>query len=133
MPCNKLKLNSDKTEVLCSGSRHSLSHVSETSLRVSRNEIPFKECVKNVYIYLDSTLSMHDHVSSVCKAASFELRKIASVRPYLIKRATVQLISSLPSCVRTCECECVCVCVCVQCTEQCTLLLEVHFTRMINY
>ena len=38
---------------------------------------------------------MHDHVSSVCTAAYFELRKIASVRPYLTKSATVQVISSL--------------------------------------
>ena len=81
MLCNKLKLNGDRPEVLCSGSRHSLSRVSETSLRVSGNDIPFKECVKRLGVYLDSTLLMHDHVSSVCKATYFGLRKIASVRP----------------------------------------------------
>ena len=76
MLCNKLKLNGDKTVVLCSGSRHPLSHVSETSLRVSGNEIPFKECVNKFRVHLASTLSMHDHVSSIGKAAYFNSGKL---------------------------------------------------------
>ena len=40
--CSVRKLNGDQTEVLCSCSRHSISQVSETSLRLNGGEIPFK-------------------------------------------------------------------------------------------
>ena len=95
MLCNKLKLNDDKTEVLCSGSGRALSSVCETSLRVGGNEILFSDCVKSLGVYLDSCLTMRQHISHICKSAYFELRKISSIRPYLTQFATTQLVSSL--------------------------------------
>ena len=95
MLSNKLKLNDDKTEVLCSGSQRTLSSISEKSLRVGGNEIMFSNCVKNLGVYLDSSLTMHQHISYICKSAYFQLRKISSIRPFLTQPATVQLISSL--------------------------------------
>lgn len=62
--CNKLKLNRDKIKVLCSRSRHSLSQVSETSLRVNGSEIPFKGYIKHVGVHLAVALSVRDQVSS---------------------------------------------------------------------
>jgi hypothetical protein len=38
---------------------------------------------------------MHEHISKVCQAANFELRKIASVRAFLTPPATIQLVTSL--------------------------------------
>ena len=64
MHCNKLKLNGDKTEVLCSGSRHSLSRVSQISLRLNGSKIPFKGCIKHVGVHLAVALSVRDQVSS---------------------------------------------------------------------
>ena len=92
---NKLKLNDEKTEVLCSGSQRVLSSVSEKSLKVGGNEIMFSDCVKNLGVYLDSSLTMHQHISYMCKNAYFQLRKISSIRPLLTQSSTVQLISSL--------------------------------------
>ena len=37
---------------------------------------------------------MQQHISSVCRAAYLELRRIASIRPYLTQSATAQLVSS---------------------------------------
>ena len=37
---------------------------------------------------------MQQHISSVCRAAYLELKRIASIRPYLTQSATAQLVSS---------------------------------------
>ena len=40
-------------------------------------------------------MSMHEHVSHLCKVANFQLRKISSIRPYLTVDASTQLVCSL--------------------------------------
>ena len=95
MLCNKLKLNDEKTEVLCSGPQRALSLINEKSLRVGGNEILFSDCVKSLGVYLDPSLTMRQHISYICKSAYFELRKISSIRPFLTQFAAVQLVSSL--------------------------------------
>ena len=52
-------------------------------------------CVKDLGVFLDPTLSMHNHISAVCSAANYEIRKIASVRNYLTLPAVSQLASTL--------------------------------------
>ena len=75
MLSNKPQLNDGKTDALCSGSRHALALTSESSLTVGPNKIQFKDTVKNFGVYLDPTLSMHHHITYVCKTANFKLRK----------------------------------------------------------
>ena len=60
----------------------------------TRYSIPFRSSVRNLGVHLDQTLSMQQHISSVCHAAYLELRRIASIRPYLTQSATAQLVSS---------------------------------------
>jgi hypothetical protein len=95
MTCTKLKLNGDKTEVLLSGSKRSLALLGDTLLSIDSSPIKPKPCVKKLGVFLDSTLSMHDQVSHICKTANFELRKISSVRSFLTTAAAAQLVSSL--------------------------------------
>ena len=94
MYSNKLKLNAEKNEVLPVASTSRLSSVGRDSVDIGGERIPFRSSVRNLGVYLDQTLSMQQHISSVCRAAYLELRRIASIRPYLTKSATAQLVSS---------------------------------------
>ena len=94
MYSNKLKLNAEKTDVLPVASTSRLSSVGRDSVDIGGKRIPFRSSVRNLGVHLDQTLSMQQHISSVCRAAYLELRRIASIRPYLIQSATAQLVSS---------------------------------------
>ena len=94
MYSNKLKLNAEKTEVLPVASTSRLSSVGRDSADIGGKRIPFRSSVRNLGVHLDQTLSMQRHISSVCRAAYLELRRIASIRPYLTQSATAQLVSS---------------------------------------
>ena len=91
---NKLKLNAEKTEVLPFASASSLSLVGRDSADIGGKYIPFKSSVRNLGVHCDQTLSVGQHISNVCHTAYLELRRIASIRLYLIQSATAQLISS---------------------------------------
>ena len=94
MYSNKLKLNAEKTEVLPVAATSRLSSVGWDSVDIGGKRIPFKSSVRNLGVHFDQTLSMQQHISSVCRAAYLELRRIASIRPYLTQNATAQLVSS---------------------------------------
>ena len=80
---NKLKLNTDETEVMpvCSASRVAL--VESDCANIGGNSVPFKTAVKCLGVHLDRTLAMQQHTDSICLASFLELRRAASVRPYL--------------------------------------------------
>ena len=94
MYSNKLKLNAEKTEVLPVAYTSRLSSVGRDSLDIGGKRIPVRSSVRNLGVHLDQTLSIQQHISSVCRAAYLELRRIASVRPYLTQSATAQLVLS---------------------------------------
>ena len=94
MYSSKLKLNAEKTKVLPVASTSRLNSVGRDSVDIGGKRIPFRSSVRNLGVHLNQTLSMQQHISSVCRAAYLELRRIASIRPYLTQSATAQLVSS---------------------------------------
>ena len=94
MKSNKLKLNPDKTEVLPVGSKARLCTISRDQATVVGEAIPFKSSVKDLGIYIDQTLSMHAHVSHICKITYLEMRRIALMRPYISQDSASRLVSS---------------------------------------
>ena len=46
-------------------------------------------------VHLDKTLSMQKHISSICCASFLELRRIASIRPYLSQSAAARLVAAM--------------------------------------
>ena len=96
MTCNKLQMNDDKTEaILITKQRLSHSHPLPQTINISNTNIKFTQSVRNLGVTLDSTLSLHQHVMNICKAAYLELRRISSIRKYLSVDATKTLVCSL--------------------------------------
>ena len=91
---NKLKLNDDKTEaLLVKSSRCTALDPSLTSVKIGNADIPFVPCVRNLgFIVTAHELSLHNHVSNVCRSANLEIRRISSIRQYLSVEATKTLV-----------------------------------------
>ena len=50
--------------------------------------------VKDLGVVLDPGLTMCDHISSVCRSAFLELRRIGSIRPFLAVETADELAHS---------------------------------------
>ena len=61
---------------------------------LASSEIEFSNTVRDLGVFLDSDLSMKQHVTKVCQLAYMELRRIAAIRPFLTENATKTLVSS---------------------------------------
>ena len=92
---NKFKLNTDKTEVMTVGTSSRLSRVDCSSVNIGGSNIPFETFVKDLGVKTDQTLSMQDHLSSVCRTSFLELRRLASIRPYFSERTSTRLVAAL--------------------------------------
>ena len=91
---NKLKLNDDKTEALVVGTRSRTGVCYSEHLNIGGSPIPFQPKVKSLGVVLDSSLTMSHHISSVCRSAYLELRRISAIRPFLTTSATATLVCS---------------------------------------
>jgi len=94
MDSNKLKLNTDKTEVMVAGPRSCLGRVMDSSVVLGGSNIVFQSCVRYLGVWLDPALSMKEHISSVCRVCFLELRRIASIKKFLPRDAVVRLVSA---------------------------------------
>ena len=94
MNSNKLKLNTDKTEVMPVGTSLSLGLVDGRSANIGGSDIAFQSSVRYLGVRIDQTLSMQEQISSICRTSFLELRRIASI-PTLQRREMPRLNSSL--------------------------------------
>ena len=60
-------------------------------LEIGGSPIPFQPKVKSLGVVLNSSLTTSDHISSVCRSAYLELRRICVIRPFLTTSATATL------------------------------------------
>lgn len=95
MNSNCLMLNTDKTEVMPVGAPSRLRLVGGGSVSIGGSDIHFQTSVKYLGVKIDQTLSMQEHIGSVCRASFLELRRIASIRRYLSTSASAKLVSAM--------------------------------------
>ena len=91
MTMNKLKLNTDKTELLFLHS-NTISLKSIPSIHFANDVLKPSGKARNIGVIFDTTLSMVPHINNVCKTAYYHLRNIAKIRKYLSYRTTETLI-----------------------------------------
>ena len=95
MTSNKLILNDDKTEAIIIGPIFRQNKCKLSSISVGQSLIPFAPVVKNLGIYLDSMLSMKNHIDHLCKICHFHLRNIGAIRNILTLEASATLVRAL--------------------------------------
>ena len=79
---NRLKLNEDKTEVLVLGKKSSCNKLTVTKLCVagSQVDIVHSGSVRNLGFFMDSQLSMTDHITKTCGSLHYHLKNIGKIR-----------------------------------------------------
>ena len=82
-----------------SGSRHRLTQLIASMLDLqltigTEHVIPSSK-VRNLGLAMDETVSLVDHISSVVRNASPQLRNISRIRRFLSREATRTLVHSL--------------------------------------
>ena len=94
---NALKLNSGKTELMFFASPRNAQKLEQLDLHISVGSdviIP-ATCVRNLGVMQDTSLTMKNHVSRVCKESYKLLHCIRRIRPYLSYKACNTLMRSL--------------------------------------
>ena len=87
-------MNDDKTEIRPVGTKANLKSVPQTSSLTVWFYLPFSYKVRNLGVYLDSNLSMAQHVNLLCRSVFLELRRLGHFRHHLSADATKKLVSS---------------------------------------
>jgi len=82
MTTNKLKLNTDKTELLTLYSRFRLPP-RLPSLKIGTDFIEPSIKLRNIGVILDKTVTMSFHINNIVKGAFYRLRNIAKIRKYI--------------------------------------------------
>ena len=82
MSANRLKLNTDKTELLWTGSRHSISqlHGHGPSIQLGIDTVPACDHVRLLGVIISADLSLDRHVSVFSLASFCWLRQLRRVR-----------------------------------------------------
>jgi len=92
----RLQLNAAKTELLWFGSRANLQKISgmELGFSVGSDYISPSTVIRNLGVYLDSQLTMKQHISHVTKVCFYQLRRLRQIRRYLGPDTTARLVSA---------------------------------------
>jgi len=97
MSANRLKLNADKTELLWTGTKHSLSLLDGCgpSLCLEEDTITPNEHVRVFGVTISSDLDLDKHVSNVCSTGFFRLRQLRRIRRSLNSDSAATLVHAL--------------------------------------
>ena len=85
---DKLLMNDAKTELLLIGTRQQLAEVTIDAITIGHSVIAPRTLVRNLGVWLDSNLSMGDHITKTSSTAFYYLYNIRRIRKYLSKECT---------------------------------------------
>ena len=92
MAFNKLKLNSDKTEVIILSSAFNRHTPDLSNVLIGDSPVILATTVRNLGVVFDRYLTMDAHITKMCSTAYYHLRNISSIRSVLNKKSAVMLI-----------------------------------------
>ena len=83
MNCNRLKLNTDKTQIIWLGGRQQLAKLHVGPISVQSASVAALSSVVDLGVHLDEQLSMSEHVSHLSRSCFFQLRQLRVIRRFL--------------------------------------------------
>ena len=92
MATNFLCLNDGKTEFLLIGKTSSLKKCPDVSVKLGNATINPSDTARNIGAIFDNSMTMSDHISSMCKSSWFQLNRIGKIRKYLTSDSAKTLV-----------------------------------------
>ena len=93
MSSNRLQLNTSKTEVMWFSSARRRHQVPADCFVVGPDSVQPIDCVRDLGLYLDTTMSMREHISRLTSTCFGVLRQIRTIRRCLTSRARNTLVT----------------------------------------
>ena len=90
--CNRLKLNSEKTQFTCLGTRYQLAKVDATVFVVNGSAVKLLHAVTCLGVIVDQQLSFADHVRCLVNRGFYWLKQLRSIRRTLTRETTKTLV-----------------------------------------
>ena len=98
MSLNKLKLNSEKTELLVIGSQNLSASQFTSFTAIDGSVIQPSQFVRNIGVIFDNKLNMERQVAAICKSAFFHIRNISRIRKFLSVNCTKAFVHAFVPC-----------------------------------
>ena len=95
MCCNRLQLNVDKTNLLWCTSSRRMSQLPTEPLSLAGHEIVPSTSVRDLGVFIDADLTMHQFVSVIVSRCFAALRQLRAVRRYVSASVMQSLVTSL--------------------------------------
>ena len=96
MSSRKLKLNTDKTEIMLVGTDYHLQNLNfPAHCNLNNNDIRIKNEVRNLGVIFDSDLTMKSHVKRVKSSVIGNIINISRISKYLDKSSIMKLVHGL--------------------------------------
>jgi hypothetical protein len=76
MARNRLRMNSDKTQLIWLGTAQQLRKITVYDLQLLSSQIPFVASVSNLGFHVDNELTLSHHVHRICRTGFFQLRAV---------------------------------------------------------
>ena len=80
--------------ILYLASPHCVKSLTTSALRMGASSITPNGSVKNLGIIFDQCINMHEHVTSVCRAAYYHLKNIHCLKAFLTQEALVTIVNA---------------------------------------
>lgn len=96
MSRRKLKLNTDKTEIIIIGSEYQLQNLNFPAFcNLNNDKITFKNDVRNLGVIFDKNLSMKNHLKNIKSSVVGNIINISRISKYLDKPSMMKLFHGL--------------------------------------
>ena len=95
MNSNKLKLSSDKTDVIVFGTNKTLIDLNFNSVQMKSSSVHVSSSVKNLGCYFDANFTMSCQINNICQQSYYHLKNISIIRSYINKDTAQLVVSSL--------------------------------------
>ena len=89
---NLLRINYIKTNIIYLTSPHCVKSLKTPAFQMGASSITPNGSVKNLGVIFDQCINMHEHVTSVCRAAYYHLTNIHCLKAFLTQESLVTVV-----------------------------------------
>ena len=95
MKLDKIKLNSDKTEIILISTKPQLKKIKFNHIKVGHVDVSVQTtAVRNLGAWFDCNLKMLTHVNKICQSVYYHLHNIRQIRKYITQDSTKLLVQA---------------------------------------